>query len=153
MSRAPRPTARRLPSVRWLRSRQSWTLWRQSRATRRLVRQLEQTQAQLALLAQREARLQVALQLQGLTQSAQLLRAQELLADLQTPEQQPPPPEPPSLAWEAEATTVPVAELRLPMRPELDLEELEPMPTAEEQLWSQLGGPSSTLPSSHSSET
>jgi hypothetical protein len=46
-----------------------------------------------------------------------------------------------------------VAELRLPMRPELDLEGLEPMPTAEEQLWSQLGGPSSTLPSSHSSET
>lgn len=119
-----------------------------------MSRQLEQTQALLGLLAQREAKLQVALQLQGLTQQAQLLRVQELLADLSTPEQPAPPTEP--LLPEILAYTVdqPVETL-LPRRPDLvtpeeTLEELEPMPPAEEQLSLRLG-PSSTLPSFPSS--
>jgi len=150
-----RSSRRWVPSVTWLASLSSWTRWRQSRATRRLARQLERTQAQLALLAQREARLQVALQLQHLTQEAQLLRVQELLADLSTPVQQPPPPEPPLQALTAELDPVQAATERLVLpqmhRPEA-LQE-EPMPPAEEQLWSQLAGPSSTPLSRHSSES
>lgn len=114
------------------------------------MRQLERTQRQLGLLAQREAHLQVALQLQGLTESAQLLRAQELLADLSTPEQPPPPPEPPSLET---VVTIPAPPLDLPVmhRPEPE-EELEPMLPAEDQLFQRLGSPS-TLPSFRSSES
>jgi hypothetical protein len=114
------------------------------------VRQLERTQQQLGLLAQREAHLQVALQLQGLTESAQLLRAQELLADLSTPEQPPPPPEPPSPET---VVTIPAPPLDLPVmhRPEPE-EELEPMLPAEDQLFQRLGSPS-TLPSFRSSES
>lgn len=117
-----------------------------------MARELERTQALLGLLAQREARLQVALQLEGLTLEAQELRVRELLADLSTPEQPAPQREP---LW-PEATELPeerapVAELQLPRRPEP--EELEPMPPAEDQLWSQLGGPSSTRMSAPSSES
>jgi hypothetical protein len=118
------------------------------------VRKLERTQQQLGLLAQREAHLQVALQLQGLTESAQLLRAQELLADLSTPEQPPPPPEP---QWPApepmqpELPPVPAMDLPVMHRPEPE-EELEPMLPAEDQLFQRLGSPS-TLPSFRSSES
>jgi hypothetical protein len=120
------------------------------------VRRLERTQAQLGLLAQREAALQVALQLQELTQEAQLARVQELLADLSTPVQPVPLPEPLSLESLVETVQqeTPVRheqELMLPRRPEP--EELEPMPPAEDQLWSQLGGLSSTRTSPPSSES
>jgi hypothetical protein len=116
-----------------------------------MARELERTQALLRLLAQREAKLQVALQLQGLTLEAQHLRVAELLADLSTPEQPAPPPEPPSPEPEMMLPVDhPVQQmLQLPRRPEP--EELEPMPPAEDQLWSQLGGLSSTRTSPPSS--
>lgn len=136
---------RLLPSVASLRLRSSWRSWRRSRATRRLARELERTQALLGLLAQREARLQVALQLQELTDQAALLRVQELLADLSTPEQPAPQPEPlsPVTAWQevhpetAEASRVLA---QLPRRPEpMPLQVEQEPPPAEEQLWSELG--------------
>lgn len=116
-----------------------------------MARALERTQALLGLLAQREAKLQVALQLEGLTLQAQELRVRELLADLSTPEQPAPLPEPqlPEILEALEAAQP--TELLLPRRPEP--EELEPMPPAEQQLWSQLAGPSSTRTSPPSSES
>lgn len=118
-----------------------------------MARELERTQALLGLLAQREARLQVALQLEGLTLEAQELRVRELLADLSTPEQPAPPPEPPSPepTMLMAVTQAEAQQLLLPRRPEP--EELEPMPPAEDQLWSQLAGPSSTRTSPPSSES
>jgi len=131
----------------------SWTSWRRRTATRRLARRLERTQAQLGLLARREAALQVALQLQELTQEAQLARVQELLADLSTPAQPAPLPEPlspePTDLVTPQVLPLVQQELLLPRRPEP--EELEPMPPAEDQLWSQLGGLSSTRTSPPSS--
>lgn len=119
-----------------------------------MARELERTQALLGLLAQREAKLQVALQLEGLTQQAQELRVRELLADLSTPAQPAPPLEHLSqeLMLPGEVTPQEVQQLLLPRRPEpMEPEELEPMPPAEEQLWSQLGGLSSTETSPPSS--
>lgn len=132
MSRLVRTSRRRLlPSVTSLRLRSSWTRWSQARETRRLAKQLERTQALLGLLAQREAKLQVALQLRGLTLEAQALRVAELLADLSTPEQPPPPPEPRSLVLTEPEQGAPLG-LPVMHRPE-ELPE-EPMPPAEDQL-------------------
>lgn len=122
-----------------------------------MARKLERTQALLGLLAQREATLQVALQLEGLTLQAQELRVREMLGDLLadqlTQVQLPPPPEPPSQDLVTpEILPLVERELQLPRRPEpLEPEEPEPMPPAEDQLWSQLGGLSSTAPSHPSS--
>lgn len=120
------------------RSRGSWTSWRQRQTERRL----QATRRRLVLLAKQEARLLLAQQVQGLTLQARALRLQELLADLQTPEQQPRPPELPSQeAPEPQPPVLPVMH-----RPQ-ELEE-PPPPPATDQLRALL---SSTAPLSSTS--